>query len=130
MKPEQIARVVGFADTQLLNEKDLMRTRTPHHHPRAAANEGRKASALVGEPPKRSHLRPSRNTTPRHRGNTQDGSCYNPQDVLALAPIKLPRTRPHRALISIREPSCFVAPFVSALLVFDLDSLMCPLTSA
>jgi len=51
MKPEQIARVVGFADTQLLNEKD----------PYADANrritilvlplnEGRKPSALVGGP--------------------------------------------------------------------------------
>ena len=49
MKPEQIARVVGYADTQLLNEKD----------PYADANrritilvlplnEGRKPSALVG----------------------------------------------------------------------------------
>jgi chemotaxis protein MotB len=49
MKPEQIARVVGYADTQLLNEKD----------PYADANrritilvlplnEGRKASAVVG----------------------------------------------------------------------------------
>ena len=51
MKPEQIARVVGYADTQLLNEKD----------PYADANrritilvlplnEGRKPSALVGAP--------------------------------------------------------------------------------
>ena len=51
MKPEQIARVVGYADTQLLNEKD----------PYADANrritilvlplsDGRKASALVSEP--------------------------------------------------------------------------------
>src|SRR5258706_7793263 len=49
MKPEQIARVIGFADTQLLNEKD----------PYADANrritilvlpldEGRKTSALLG----------------------------------------------------------------------------------
>ena len=54
MKPEQIARVVGFADTQLLNEKD----------PYADANrritilvlplnEGRKSSALVGGPPEK-----------------------------------------------------------------------------
>jgi hypothetical protein len=51
MKPEQIARVVGYADTQLLNEKD----------PYADANrritilvlpinEGPKQSALVGGP--------------------------------------------------------------------------------
>jgi chemotaxis protein MotB len=51
MKPQQIARVVGFADTQLLNEKD----------PYADANrritilvlplnEGRKTSAVVGGP--------------------------------------------------------------------------------
>ena len=54
MKPEQIARVVGFADTQLLNEKD----------PYADANrritilvlplnEGRKSSALVGGSPEK-----------------------------------------------------------------------------
>lgn len=53
MKPEQIARVVGYADTQLLNEKD----------PYADANrritilvlplnEGRQPSALVGGPAK------------------------------------------------------------------------------
>jgi chemotaxis protein MotB len=51
MKPEQIARVVGYADTQLLNEKDpyadANRRITILVLPQ---NEGRKASALVGQP--------------------------------------------------------------------------------
>ena len=49
MKPEQIARVVGYADTQLLNEKDPFadanRRITILVLP---LNEGRKPSALVG----------------------------------------------------------------------------------
>jgi chemotaxis protein MotB len=51
MKPEQIARVVGFADTQLLNEKD------PYADSNRRItilvlplNEGRKLSALVSGP--------------------------------------------------------------------------------
>jgi chemotaxis protein MotB len=48
MKPEQIARVVGYADTQLLNEKDPFadanRRITILVLP---LNEGRKASGLV-----------------------------------------------------------------------------------